>query len=106
MSVSNLFHNNLLDRLNLLVTAYPEGINMQDTFGEFPSCCLKDAASKSNHTEHLYQLHEAVKSGFSMNLIKLLVQAFPEGCATKDNDGMVPLHYACASRVHQIFWGM
>jgi hypothetical protein len=32
----------------------------------------------------------------STHLIKLLVQAFPESCTTKDNDGMVPVHYACA----------
>jgi ankyrin repeat protein len=84
-----------LDRLNLLVTAYPEGINVQDIDGKFPSCFLNDAVSESDHTEHLYLLHMAIKGGLSTHLIKLLVQAFPESCTTKDNDGMVPLHYAC-----------
>jgi ankyrin repeat protein len=41
-------------------------------------------------------LHEAVISGFSFHLIKLLLQAFPESCVTQDASGMTPLHYACS----------
>jgi ankyrin repeat protein len=87
------YHEDFLNRLNLLVTAYPEGINVQNIDGYFPSFFLKIVMSD---TEHPYLLHEAVKGGFSTHLIKLLLQAFPESCTTKDNDGMVPLHYACA----------
>jgi hypothetical protein len=34
---------------------------------------------------------------FSLHLIKFLLQAFPESCITKDNDGMMPLHHVCVS---------
>jgi ankyrin repeat protein len=90
-------HKDFLNRLNLLVSAYPEGINVQDMDGKFPSCNLKLGVLESDYTEPLYLLHEAVKGGLSTHLIKLLIRAFPESCATKDNDGMVPLHHACAS---------
>jgi ankyrin repeat protein len=89
------YHEDFLARLSLLISAYPEGINVQDIDGKFPSSYLNDVVSNSNHTEPLNLLHNAVKSGLSMHLIKLLVQAFPESCTTIDNDGMVPLHYAC-----------
>ncbi len=91
-------HEGFFNRLNFLVSAYPEGINEKDIDGKFPSCYLKVGVLESNYTEPLYLLHDAVKSRLSTHLIKLLVQAFPESCTTKDNDGMVPLHYACTGR--------
>jgi hypothetical protein len=87
-------HEDFLNRLNLLISCYPEGINVQEIDGKL-SCYLKVGVLESNYTEPLYLLHDAVKSGLSTHLVKLLVQAFPESRTTKDNDGMVPLHYAC-----------
>jgi ankyrin repeat protein len=88
-------HEDFLNKLNLLVSAYPEGIHATDRFLRFPSRYLKDTVSRSNYIEPLYLLHGAVTSGLSMHLIKLLIQAFPESCTTRDNDDMVPLHYSC-----------
>ncbi len=59
---------------------------MQDIDGKFPSCYLKVGVIDLAYTEPMYLLHEAVKGGLSTHLIKLLIQAFPEGCTTKDND--------------------
>jgi ankyrin repeat protein len=90
--------DNIFAVLNLLISAYPDGIGAKDCYGKLPSDYLKNAASESSHVEHLSLLHKAVKAGASLHLIKLLLQAFPESCTTKDNDGMVPLHHACAIR--------
>jgi ankyrin repeat protein len=92
-----------LEVLNLLIAAYPEGIDAKDREDKLPSDYLKDAISDENGTEHLYLLHAAVIGGFSTSLVKLLLQAFPESCMQKDNDGKVPLHHACASRATNFF---
>jgi hypothetical protein len=87
-----------LEVLNLLISAYPQGIDAKDIDENVPSYYLKEAVSECNGTEHLYLLHKAVKAGLSIHLVNLLLQGFPESCITKDNDGMVPLHHACASQ--------
>jgi hypothetical protein len=40
-------------------------------------------------------LRKAVAEGFSVHLVKLLLEAFSESCMIQDSDGMVPLHHAC-----------
>jgi ankyrin repeat protein len=86
-----------LEVLNLLISVYPEGMDAEDRDGMLPSYYLQIERANSNCNTYLYLLHEAVKAGFSKYLVKLLLQAFPESCTTKDNDGMVPLHHACTS---------
>jgi hypothetical protein len=91
-------HGSSLVVLNLLISAYPEGIHAKDENDKLSSDYFLEVTVKLNSTEHLYLLHEAVKAGFCTGLVKLLLQAFPESCTTKNNDGMMPLHHACAIR--------
>mmetsp|Transcript_14555 Transcript_14555/g.20814 ORF Transcript_14555/g.20814 Transcript_14555/m.20814 type:complete len:161 (+) Transcript_14555:358-840(+) len=41
-------------------------------------------------------LHLACKNRCSTHLINLLVDINPESCLVEDNDGLIPLHHACA----------
>jgi hypothetical protein len=62
-----------LEVLNLLITAYPEGMDAKDRHGKLPEDYLKEEAAKLNSTEHMYLQHEAVKHGLSRHLVTLLL---------------------------------
>lgn len=93
-----------LEILDLLITSYPQGIEARDNNGRKPSCFLSmndyysstDSTSKKKRELNQYLLHKATAGGFSVYLIKLLLQAFPESCTMQDEYGMIPLHYACS----------
>jgi len=40
-------------------------------------------------------LHNAAARGFSVNLLRLLLVAFPNCSKVQDKNGMLPLHHAC-----------
>jgi ankyrin repeat protein len=90
-------HGASLEVLNLLIQAYPESMDMQGTtVGDKPSQLLKEWAHHKGDNEHRFLLHKAITSGFSLQLVKLLLETFPESALTQDKHGMVPLHYACS----------
>jgi ankyrin repeat protein len=86
-----------LEVMDLLVVAYPESVEERSLQGlKKPSDYLKEYSDYFYGEKYKFLLHEAVISGFSFHLIKLLLQAFPESCVTQDASGMTPLHYACS----------
>ncbi len=93
-----------LEILDLLITNYPQGLEARDNNDRKPSCFLSmndyysstDSTSKNQQKMKQFLLHKATSGGFSVYLVKLLLQAFPESCIKQDKYGMIPLHYACS----------
>jgi len=107
-----------LEWLDLFISANPVAIKIRDQKGNLPSDILRSAALKRfpgqprtihadqnfyAHHKHLFLLHDAIKGGVSKYVVRLLLQAFPTSCLTPDNNGMVPLHYACSSTISSCF---
>jgi ankyrin repeat protein len=93
-----------LEVLNFIVEAYPESIDIETIDNRRPSDILRawieksgDAFNNDEAHDYCFALHRASAGGFSVNLVKLLFQAFPESCMIKDANGMIPLHHACSN---------
>lgn len=97
-------HGASLEVLDLLVQACPESVDMEATnFGDKPSQLLQEWAHHHGGQDHIFLLHKAILRGFSTPLVKLLLEAFPDSCLTRDIRGNIPLHYACScSSVHSL----
>jgi ankyrin repeat protein len=109
----------LLEKLDLLLLAYPESISVESANDMLPSDYLKSSLKPydsgdnlielsdldedfvemmaSDADENLFMIHDTIISQYSTCLLKLLLQVFPESSTTQDDEGMVPLHYACTS---------
>lgn len=85
-----------LKSLDLVLLAYPKSIDLLDRNGKSPSHLL-EMAVLSNDCKPVLLLKKAISCGLSAYVVKLLLKAFPERCKRRDNNRMVPLHYACAS---------
>jgi ankyrin repeat protein len=89
--------------LELLISAYPESIEVKGKDGNSPSVHIKTNIVASIVARNLNGRHnlllKAVKEEYSQNLVKLLLQAFPESSMFQDDNGMVALHHACESKV-------
>lgn len=85
-----------LDVLNVLIDAYPDSLDIEVN-NKRPSVYLKDSAKHHDDSEGKFLLHNAIASAFSVHLVKLLLESFPESSMIKDEDGKTPLHHACAS---------
>jgi ankyrin repeat protein len=97
-------HGASLEVLNLLIQAYPESTDIPGTtIGDKPSQLLKEWAHHKGDNEHVFLLHKATSRGLSLQLVKLLLETFPESALTRDRHGMAPLHYACSKNsVHSL----
>ena len=93
-----------LEVLNFLLEQYPKSIDLEDTFqNKEPYVFLKSwAQSEAGREDHALLLHNAIDRGFSILLIQLLTQAFPESCLLKDSCGRIPLHHACANKNNMV----
>jgi hypothetical protein len=80
--------------LDLLSFTCPEIICVERRNDKFPSDHLKRKDSKYNCDEYLYLLHKVVCGDFFILLVNALVQAFPESCLKRYNEGMILLHHA------------
>jgi ankyrin repeat protein len=80
----------------LFANAYPEGCSTKDNRGKLPSDYLKanGAAARSDDIG-LYFLYHASGYGASVNLLKLLLDVYPDAINKVGNDGDLPLHHAC-----------
>lgn len=87
-----------LRNLDSFISAYPDSIEVKGKDGNLPSVHLKSRMAASNPSEYQNLLLETIKNEYSQNLVKLLLQAFPESCMTLDVNGRVALHYACESK--------
>lgn len=73
----------LLDKLDALLLAYPESINVE--------CIdLQKWLRRKGST-----LKRAVIKRYSVHLVKLLVKTDPKQCSHPDSDGNFPVHYSC-----------
>lgn len=81
-----------LEVLHLLLKAYPKSAECRDFLGNKPVFYLKEW--KNWNEQYMFLLHEAVFCGFSIHLVKFILDAFPQSCMAKDNYGKIPLHYA------------
>lgn len=85
-----------IEVLDLLVSAFPESVDMKDGGSKRrPSEWLKEGAKYNYGNNYKFLLHKAVAGRFSWQLVKLLVQAFPESSLEFDSNGLAPIHYAC-----------
>jgi ankyrin repeat protein len=90
-----------LEVLHLLSKAYPDSIDLLDYNNKKSSYCLRlwarqDVDCQGNN-DHMDLLNNAVINGFSVYLVKLLLEALPGQCMTRDGNGMTLLHHACAN---------
>lgn len=111
-----------LELLDLLLTSNPESMNIRDEYGELASAYITDMVEPNStpnegqfynseeasigpidSRENSFQLHSIIAAGYSANLLKFLLQAFPESCMKQDNNGMIPLHHAMASKSPHFF---
>lgn len=76
---------------------YPASIVAEDRPRKSPEFYLKHGAEDNYGIEYVFLFHNAIRFGLSVHLLKLLLQAFPESSLKRDNNGMLPLHHACAS---------
>ena len=94
-----MFNNISLDVLNFLVEFYPEGLDRKDYRGrlrlERMELRSKKIFAEKKDNNDMLPLHHACKMGYSVHLIRALIQSFPEGCLMYDKSGFTPLHYVC-----------
>jgi len=98
------FNNGVpLEVLNLLTEAYPESLELRGSSNEATSDIFREWASRCRkNKEYEFLLQKAAAGGFSVTLVKLLLEEFPESCLTRDENGMIPLHHACENTACQI----
>lgn len=90
-----------LEVLDVLLSTHPDGAYTEDKHERIPSYYLKQMAIYNNCREDMLLLHKAVTGGFSINVIRLLLEAFPESCTVKDENGMIPLHHTCVMNTEE-----
>jgi len=86
-----------LETLNILVEAFPEGLNVENNHKKKPCDIISKQEARYKHL-----LHSAV--GLSVPLVKLLLQAFPNSCMHPDKRGNVPLHHLCTCGKRAANW--
>jgi ankyrin repeat protein len=91
-----------LEVIDLLLSAFPESTGVKSSAGMLPIDYLRQSSKHYSYEDHKFDLHDAVFNGYSIHLVKLLLQAFPERSLIQDKDGMVPLHYACMKNAAEI----
>ena len=74
------------ETLNILVEAYPDGLNVENNHSDKPCDILSKQEARYKDL-----WHSAV--GLSVPLVQLVLQAFPNSCMQPDEQGNVPLHY-------------
>jgi ankyrin repeat protein len=87
--------------LQLLVDAFPDSITLKDNCGRTPSQILKESGTvKKKDENRMLPLHQQAHHNIclTLNLLKLLHDAYPEGIAQTDRHGMLPFHHACLNR--------
>lgn len=91
--------------LNILLVAYPESLHVENKDHQLPSDCLEMCYDEDDEVDDFVKmsfLKDAVINGLSVHVVTLLLKAFPESCATPDENGNLPLHYACMKSVIDI----
>jgi ankyrin repeat protein len=103
-----------IEALNILIQANQKSLEVLDIWHRKPSDVLKlniFSLYDNNHFDSytagindditfckLPLLHRVIKAGYSVQLVKLLVDTFPETCIQQDGNGMTPLHIASEYR--------
>ena len=83
--------------LDLLLTANPSSLDIKVKNGKLPRDILIE------HSSSVHVISKAIVMNLSKHLVKLLLQAYPDSCSEQDNEGKIPLHYACSNNAHYFF---
>jgi ankyrin repeat protein len=86
----------VLETLDLLISSFPKCLGEKDGEGMLPADYIEEYGDDAP-----FLLHKAIVGKLSVTFVKLLLQVFPDSCVTQDDKGMIPLHYACASKAPQ-----
>jgi hypothetical protein len=97
-------NKNALISIQSLISVYPEGIDAEDGYGKSPSDYLSSSINHGRHKSNKFLLHMAIRKNFSKNLVTLLVRGCPQLCMKRDNNGKIPLHYACEGKTPNSFF--
>jgi ankyrin repeat protein len=95
------FNKTSLMSVDLLISAYPEAINVKDNDGFSPPHYLSyylQYIDNYRHKNNRFLLHMAIRNNCSKHLVTLLVRGFPHLCLKRDKHGKIPLHYACEGK--------
>jgi hypothetical protein len=83
-----------LKMLNLLIEVYPESIDLTSAKGYTPAQILKKCKYPEKRDENgMIQLHHTYARGFSVHLVNLLTDVYPQGLTVKDNQGNIRICY-------------
>jgi ankyrin repeat protein len=89
-----------IDMLQVLVDANPEACMVKDSIGRQPWQLLRiSGAAARRDEEGMYPLHIACRKKASLNLLKLLLDAFPECILRMDDYGKTPTQLLADSGV-------
>jgi len=83
--------------LQLLIDALPESLGLTDDLGRTPMQILKE--SKAAQQKDLFGcllIHHACRDGNHLE-VQFLLEAYFEGIAQRDSNGMLPFHCACTN---------
>ena len=87
-------YNASLDVLNFLIESHPEGIDHKNRFGQTPLLILKQKKyAEKKDDNNMLPLHNACNNGYSLHIIRLLIQANPQSWTIQDNVGKTPRQY-------------
>ena len=87
--------NASLEVLNFLINSYPDGIDQTNIIDhKTPLDLLKESEYIMRQDSNgMLPMHHACNNGYSLHLIHLLIQAYPESTTVQDNDGYTPGQY-------------
>jgi hypothetical protein len=85
-----------LEVLDSLVQVYPESLMVRSINSETPADIMKKHNSTIKEVDSCGKvlLHHAYEGGFSEHLVKLIVNAYPEGSSIMDHYGHTPVYYS------------
>ena len=98
-------HNEVsLEVLNFLIELFPEGVEKENNDEETPLVELKrhKYAEKKNSYTGMLPLHYACKNNhYSFNILRFLVNAYPDSILIQDYHGKTPLYYYTSNQGRQ-----
>ena len=82
------------DIITFLVTLAPENCNLYNNDGFSPKDLLSNVAMNKDETGMILLHHIARSKYVTAKVIEFVVDAYPSGIFTPDNNGMLPFHHA------------
>ncbi len=91
-----------LDIIQMLFEAYPQAVKVQNEDGDLPLHCALQRVPCTNNIsccifDEKFHYHNVARFDPLPDMIKLLLQEYPEAAKVKNNGGDSPLYIACSS---------